>query len=220
MKKNNSFNPFQDGSTFNANYRVVINTRGLVNPGGKTNNISNTAKSVIKLSGREYSQNTNTVNTRVYYNLEGLVWKDGLPLDGIKNGSDTNYHNMLVALYYYNNSTRTYELARVTKTNNGKYNFYNIPGDKDCHIKYFYNGEIYQATYYRWYNWSNKVYSSAREIETQRNALQNRFATINSFKENDVEKHIVYGQNQIIKNVNTGDVYYYNNSPLTYKKNF
>lgn len=208
-----------DTATYNSDYRFQIFTK-LKDSGVRVNKINNTASSTIILSNKTLTLPSNTVSTPVYYNLEGLVWKDGLPLDGIKNGSDTNYHNMLVALYYYNNSTRTYELARVTKTNNGKYNFYNIPGDKDCHIKYFYNGEIYQATYYRWYNWNNKVYSSAREIETQRNALQNRFATINSFKENDADKHIVYGQNQIIKNVNTGDVYYYNNSPLTYKRIF
>ena len=73
---------------------------------------------------------------------------------------------------------------------------------------FIYNGQIYQSTYYK-FDLSGG-YSNAKESENDRNTINNKFATISSSPNNYDKNKRAYGIQQIIRDVDSGAVYYYN----------
>lgn len=113
--------------------------------------------------------------------LGGNVWVD-LPgvkigdFTGIKSEEDSIFAGMEVSLYDENNN-----LIATTVTNNeGKYHFYKLDPLKKYYVKFTYNGQIYQSTYYK--NNLTGGYSNAMDVE--RESFNNRFGNIDSSPKN------------------------------------
>ena len=109
--------------------------------------------------------------------LGGNVWLD-LPsvktadITGVKSGEDTPFAGIEVRLY-----DESGNLVGVTATNSeGKYHFYNLDPLKKYYVTFVYNGQIYQATYYK--NNLTGGYSNAQDIN--RDAFNNLFGSIDS----------------------------------------
>ncbi len=113
--------------------------------------------------------------------LGGNVWED-LPSDklgdytGVWSEEDAPFAGMEVRLY-----DESGNLIKTTATDkNGKYHFYNLDPFKKYYVKFLYNGEIYEATYYK--NNLTGGYSNAQD--TNRESFNLRFGTIDSTPQN------------------------------------
>ncbi len=113
--------------------------------------------------------------------LGGNVWID-LPgikigdLTGIRSGEDSPFAGMQVQLFDEGNSL----VATTTTDSNGSYHFYKLDPLKKYYVKYTYNGQIYQNTYYK--NNLTGGYSNAQE--ENREGFNNRFGKIDSTPNN------------------------------------
>lgn len=181
---------------------------------------------------------TNTVTMDVYYNLQGNVWRENGIVNGRKDQSDVNARGVLVVLW----NTDTKKVDKITRTDaNGNYTFTNIIGANRYSVIFYYNEQLFQSTY--WKRDLTGGYSTAREYDTTLNPeltnFKQRFANINSYPNNyakvdlynhrienvtnqnygtNGEKQIVWGINQIVKDLETNKVYMYNGYPLTFDR--
>ena len=196
----------------NAFFSLKITCK-LKSTGVNVDKISNTGQTVIKIGGETFNRNTKNVDVSVYYKLKGNVWIENNGINGKKDGYDFNYNGMIVQLLdSYGN------VIRSTKTNaNGIYEFSDeLPGNRKYYIRFNYNGQIYQDTYYK----SNisKGTSSGLENDQQRVDLQNRFATIrgspNNYLRSNNQWNVAFGIYQKIVNLDDNSLYYINNRPL------
>ena len=129
--------------------------------------------------------------------IGGNVWIDNPEvktgnIDGLRkigNSDDSAYAGIQVQLYELNNSSdKTGTLVATTTTDaNGKYKFYGLVNGKALinplkkyYIRYTYNGQIYQSTYYK----NNLTGGFSNAKDESRDALNNRFATIYSETQN------------------------------------
>ncbi len=118
---------------------------------------------------------------QVSMELGGNVWLD-LPsvktadYTGIRSEEDEPFAGIEVRLYDENGN-----LINVTATDSqGKYHFYNLDPLKKYYVTFVYNGQIYQATYYK--NNLTGGYSNAQDLS--REAFNNIFANIDSSPKN------------------------------------
>ena len=197
----------------NSYIKLLIRCR-LKSSGVNTSMIYNTGQTTFKFKyGNEINRYTNVVSVKVYYKLKGNVWIENNGINGIKDGYDFNYNGMIVELLdSYGNVINT------TKTNaNGMYEFNDeLPGNRTYYIRFNYNGQIYQCTYYKFD--ISKGTSNGLESNKQRVDLQNRFATIrgspNNYLRPNNQWNVAYGIYQKIVNLDDNSLYYIDNRPL------
>ncbi len=120
--------------------------------------------------------------------LGGNVWVDAMGtksgnLNGIFNVTDTDtankenpYAGMQVQLF---ESTGNLVSTTITDSN-GQYKFTGLNPLKKYFVRFIYNGEIYQSTYYK--NNLTGGYSNAKDVD--REAFNNKFVKIDSTAEN------------------------------------
>ncbi len=115
--------------------------------------------------------------------LGGNVWQD-LPenktgkITGVKGQEDKIYSGMQVSLY-----DQSGNLIKTTITDsNGQYKFTGLNPLMKYFVKFTYNGEMYQATYYKNYLGWTGGYSNAKD--EQRESFNNKFGTIYSDPKN------------------------------------
>lgn len=211
-------NYYNTTDSYNCNFKLQIPVT-LKSSGVKTKLIKNIAHTNVIMGKNNYSTNTNEVSTDIYYILQGNVWLEkynngnATDVDGRRNSGETNFRGIEVRLYRKVNNDFVYETSKRTD-NNGYYTFGELPGDEIYKIMFIYNGQIYQSTYYK-FDLSGG-YSNAKESENDRNTINNKFATISSSPNNYDKNKRAYGIQQIIRDVDSGAVYYYNGTPLTY----
>ncbi len=120
-------------------------------------------------------------DTDLLMELGGNVWLD-LPevktgiISGIRLSNDTPFAGIEVRLYDENNNL----VATTATDSNGQYHFYKLDPMLKYYVKFVYNGQIYQATYYK--NNLTGGYSNAQDIS--RDAFNNKFGKIDSTPKN------------------------------------
>ena len=177
--------------------------------------IPNYGRITIRFGGNYNStKNTNTVNVNVYYCIKGNVWIENNRINGKKDSYDFNYNGMVVELLDSNYN----EISSTRTDGNGTYAFDDkLDGDKVYYVRFKYNGQIYQSTYYK----SNFTVGNSCALENshRRLEIQNRFATIRGFPQNYLrannQYNVAYGLYQKIVNLDTNNLYYINGRPLT-----
>ncbi len=113
--------------------------------------------------------------------LGGNVWQDlgevkTLIISGVRSANDTPFAGMEVRLYDENNN-----LVATTITDaNGKYHFSNLNPLIKYYVKFVYNGQLYQTTYYK--NNLTGGYSNGQDIS--RDSFNSRFGKIDSTPKN------------------------------------
>ena len=113
--------------------------------------------------------------------LGGNVWVD-LPdvkvggATGKRKEKDTAYAGMQVELFDENGSV----VGITTTDKDGKYHFYGLDPLKKYYVRFTYNGQIYQSTYYK--NNLTGGYSNAQDEDRDR--FNNKFGKIDSTPEN------------------------------------
>ena len=113
--------------------------------------------------------------------LGGNVWVDlpGVKLGdftGIKGEEDSVFAGMQVELYDEDNN-----LIATTVTNNeGKYHFSKLDPLKKYYVKFTYNGQIYQSTYYK----NNLTGGYSNAVDEARESFNSKFGSIASTPKN------------------------------------
>ncbi len=113
--------------------------------------------------------------------LGGNVWKD-LPdvktgnFSGVKGNEDSIYAGMLVQLFDTNGKL----FGTTTTDSNGKYQFTALNPLRKYYVRFTYNGQMYQSTYYK--NQLTGGYSNAKD--EGREAFNKKFENIDSTAEN------------------------------------
>ena len=118
---------------------------------------------------------------KINVKLGGHVWLEigdvkTNEIDGKKTDKDQPFAGMLVQLVESNGT-----LVATTTTNaNGQYQFENLNPLKKYFVRFVYNGELYQSTFYK-YDLSGG-FSNAKDVE--REAFNTKFVKIDSTPKN------------------------------------
>lgn len=201
-------------STFNTTYIMEITTR-LKSSGVNTAQINNSADVTETYGNKEDEPKTATCRPiYVYYNIQGYTWAEVGTPDGIRNtdgAKDLAYKGMTVYLTDSKGNVKQQTISDAY----GHYEFKNLPGNESYTVRFYYNGQFFQSTYYK-RNFSGNR-SSAIENTNLRTLIQNRFAKISASPNNYGGKYRAYGFAQYITDVKTNKVYMYKNKPLIFK---
>lgn len=122
---------------------------------------------------------------QIYLELGGNVWVD-LPdvktgaITGVRAGEDAPYMGMEVALYEIQEDGSEREVAKTVTNKDGRYRFIYLSALKKYFVRFTYNGQIYQATYYK--NQLSGGYSTA--VDIAREEFNAKFGKIDSTAKN------------------------------------
>ena len=123
----------------------------------------------------------NLVSKKINVKLGGNVWIEvgdvkTNEIDGKKTDKDQPYGGMLVQLLESNGNV----VATTTTDVNGKYQFENLNPLKKYFVRFVYNGELYQSTFYK-YDLSGG-FSNAKDVD--RETFNTKFTRIDSTPRN------------------------------------
>ena len=134
------------------------------------------------LAQPEFDETTADLGVKdISMELGGNVWVDlpGVKLGdftGIRGEEDSTFAGMQVSLYDENNN-----LIATTMTNNeGKYHFDKLDPLKKYYVKFTFNGQIYQSTYYK----SNLTGGYSNAVDEARDSFNSKFGSIASTPKN------------------------------------
>lgn len=200
---------FEKIESYSCNFKMKIIAR-LKNSGVNASTIKNKATVTLQISNIGNGKNTNEVSTDVYYKIRGNVWVENpadtnpTNVDGKRQTNETRFKGIEIRLYKKENGK--FKIIKYKRADsNGNYDFGEVAGDEVYKLEYWYNGQLFQSTYYK-KNYTDGTYSNAKEDETERNNLNNKFVTINSYPNNYGTNKRTYGTNQIIKDIENGNV--------------
>lgn len=189
--------------------------------GGNKYNADNEyqAISVITPGKPQWTSTSVTLKANTTMSIGGKVWVDGpntkeTTLNGRMNANadddkDSPYAGMQVELINNGNV-----VATTTTADDGSYKFTGLDAMKKYSVRFTYNGQIYEDTYYK--EDLSGGYSNAQDVN--REAFNNKFATIDSSPNNYESNgwHQAYALETKLKTDN-GDYISYNNGALTYQ---
>ena len=157
---------------------------------------------------------------RINMQIGGLVWieqqvikgtdANAMRFNGRFDAGESPFKGILVQLFELEGNGANAKLKAETTTDaDGRYRFYGITGDgkpvvnamKDYFVRFFYNGEMYQYTYYK--KDLSGGYSNAKDID--RASFNDIFDIISSYNENykkDGHSGIAYAKYQRLENSN------------------
>ena len=157
---------------------------------------------------------------RINMQIGGLVWieqqvikgtdANGMRFNGRFDNGESPFKGILVQLFELEGNGANAKLKAETTTDaDGRYRFYGITGDgkplvnamKDYFVRFFYNGEMYQYTYYK--KDLSGGYSNAKDID--RASFNDIFDIISSYNENyrkDDHSGIAYAKYQRLEKSN------------------
>ena len=141
-------------------------------------------------------------------NIEGNVWKD-ITIDG-KKVNEQGFKGVEVQLLLETttNNKKQYHYTgyNVRTDDKGNYKFSDIPWNGTYKIRFLYNGQVYEPTYYK-ANLSG-TYSNIKEYSNTRQELNDKFATISAYPNNYENNKRTFGIKQKIKNADGDDSNY------------
>ncbi len=150
-------------------------------------------------------------------NIKGNVWKD-ISVDG-KKSQESGFPGVEVQLYFetYNRATNKTQFLyygyNVRTDKDGVYSFNDIPWNGNYKLRFRYNGQVYESTYYK--DDLSGVYSNIKENESIRRQVNNRFLKIAAYPNNYLLNKRAFGVNQKIKNADQSDTNYNFNAEST-----
>ena len=141
-------------------------------------------------------------------NLGGIVWVDEeggkeSVANGIIDSGEKRVGNVIVELYVSGETTP----IKTTKTNSeGVYRFEKLNAMKKYYVKFIYNGQYYQPTYYTspndsingWDKGTWAINSNATDTRSEREAYNNKFASIGSSPNNYGENKQTFTKQQLL----------------------
>ncbi len=164
--------------------------------------------------------NIKLAGARVNMQIGGLVWiennvikgadTNGMRFNGRFDNGESPFKGILVQLFELEGNGANAKLKAETTTDaDGRYRFYGITGDgkpvvnamKDYFVRFFYNGEMYQYTYYK--KDLSGGFSNAKDID--RASFNDILDIISSYNENyrkDNHSGIAYAKYQRLENSN------------------
>lgn len=122
---------------------------------------------------------------QIYLELGGNVWVD-LPdvktgsITGVRANEDAPYMGMEVMLYEIQEDGSEKEVAKTVTNKDGRYHFIYLSPLKKYFVRFRYNGQIYQQTYYK--NQLSGGYSTA--VDIAREEFNAKFGKIDSTAKN------------------------------------
>lgn len=157
---------------------------------------------------------------RINMQIGGLVWieqqvikgtdANGMRFNGRFDAGESPFKGILVQLFELEGNGANAKLKAETTTDaDGRYRFYGITGDgkpivnamKDYFVRFFYNGEMYQYTYYK--KDLSGGFSNAKDID--RASFNDMLDIISSYNENykkDGQSRIAYARYQRLEKSN------------------
>ena len=152
---------------------------------------------------------TDTVkNTYKSINIRGNVWLDS-GIDGKKANEEIGFKGVNVQLLFkHGGKADEYEYYGYTvrTDQNGNYSFDDIAWNGTYKIRFRYNGQVYETTYYK--DDLSGGYSNAKEYNDERNRINTVFENINAYPNNYENGKRAFGLYEKIKNVATNDFIY------------
>ena len=155
-------------------------------------------------------------NTYTSVNIMGNVWLDS-GIDGRKANGEIGFKGVSAQLLFKHGGTGEYEYYgyNVRTDANGNYSFNDLPWNGTYKVRFIYNGQVYEATYYK--DVLSGGYSNAKEYNEERDTFNKKFENINAYPNNYGNGKRAFGINEKIKNVSTNDfIYNTNGNPYVF----
>ncbi len=248
-------NPW-DGNTFETDEKVVVHEKKDFQTVSRylTGKIDIPEEDIdidydLRLYGTWLNFKNTLIGKEINVKIGGRVWEEGKDtktndiaspgrMQLTNKGGDQAFAGIEVWLYesqkiYKNDSNLTEDKQFIvkakTKTNSeGRYEFNHLNPLKKYFVRFFYNGMLYEPTYYT-YNLQNREkllneaerdFSNADEYDSYRTTLNNRFGEINSttsgnYTRPDGTKNTAYGLNTVLRTT-SGGVTKKNGADLTF----